>query len=281
MGKKVHYYNPDSVPGNLKFLPGAEQIKNCLPDSPPEMMVYIDCAEIGRAASPPAEYHNVVTVNIDHHISNTYYGSLNYVEPGAAATGEIVYQLLRKLSVTITKEIAINLYTGIVTDTGRFSYGNTTPKSLKIASELVKIGIDLVILNDTLFEQKTLPQIRLFQRALNSLEILNQGKVALLTLTKADFRETEAEASLSDGFVNYARNIDHVEAAVLLKEYSESEVKVSFRSNEWLDVNKIAHKLGGGGHVRASGCTLHDSLPIVKKQVLTVLEEALKLGRNR
>lgn len=281
MGKRVYYYNPDFVPANLKFLPGSDKIQDRLPDLPPSIMVYIDCAEGSRAIVPPAEYmYEVSIINIDHHISNTYYGNLNYVEPSTAATGEIIYKLLKKISATITKDIAINLYAGIVTDTGRFSYSNTTPKSLKIASELFKTGLDLVMLNDILFEQKSLQQIKLFQRALNSLEFSNDGKLAVLTLTKDDFEETGAEPSLSDGFVNYARNIDNVEVSVLFKEYNRSGIKVSFRSNEWLDVNKIARRLGGGGHIRASGCTLNFSLIEVKKQVTAVLEEELKLGRH-
>jgi phosphoesterase RecJ-like protein len=235
VGKKVYYYNPDFVPGNLKFLPGSDKIKDFLPDLPPDIMVYIDCAEGGRSAVLTAAYTQGTTViNIDHHISNTYYGNLNYVEPDTAATGEIIYKLLKKMYVPITKDIAINLYTGIVTDTGRFSYSNTTPDSLKIASELVKAGLNLAILNDILFEQKSLSQINLFQRALNSLEISGDGKISVLTLTKDDFEETGAEPSLSDGFVNYARNIDKVEVSVLFKEFNKSGLKVSFRSNEWL-----------------------------------------------
>jgi len=281
IGVKISFYNTSSLPDNLKFLPGIERISKSIPDRLPENLIFIDCADVDRVDSRLKDFFFTRTVfNIDHHISNTLYGKYNYVDITAAATGEIIYNLLRKLKIPITKEIAINLYTAIITDTGRFSYSNTTAKSFKIAAQLVKTGIDLVTINNILFERKSFAQIRLLHKALSNLVLLHDGSIAVIVLSKEDFEETSAEENLSEGLVNYARNIENVEAAVLLKELDDEEIKVSFRSNSWLDVNKVASKFGGGGHVRAAGCTVNLPLTEATQSVVLALEEALKHGRD-
>lgn len=282
IGNKVFCYNTGPLPHNLKFLPGINKIEFSIPENLPDTLIFIDCAEAERAHSNIKDLlkrKNVI--NIDHHVSNDLFGSINWVDPGAAATGEIIYHLIKKLGVEISKEIAINLYAAIITDTGRFSFSNTTAKSFKIAAELVKTGIDLVAINNILFEQKSLAQTKLLQKALCNLELLQNGKLAIILLSQRDFEEVGAEESLSEGLVNYARNIENVEAAALLKELDNKEIKVSFRSNSWLDVNKVASKFGGGGHVRASGCSINLPLAKAKESVISALEEALNsIGRN-
>jgi len=282
LGKKVGYYNPGPVPDNLRFLPGAEKISALLPEKIPDTLIFIDCAEAERAfpAIPPEFLQNKEIINIDHHISNNCFGTLNWVDPGAAATGEMLYSLICQLNGELTQDMAINLYTAIITDTGRFSYSNTTSKSFKIAAELVKTGIDLVKINTILFEQKTWSQTKLLHKALSNLELLENGKIAVIVLSLQDFRETGAQEHLTEGLINYARNIVNVEAAALLKELGNNEIKVSFRSNSWLDVNQVAAKFGGGGHIRASGCTLNMPLSQAQKNVVSALKEALHLGRN-
>ncbi|HHV64410.1 MAG TPA: bifunctional oligoribonuclease/PAP phosphatase NrnA [Peptococcaceae bacterium] len=281
MQKKVSFYNAGPIPNNLRLLPGIELINTSLPLDLPETLIFVDCAEAERAYSSIKSYFpGRKIINIDHHISNNFFGTYNWVDSQAAAAGEMVYKLIKKLDVTITKEIAINLYSAIITDTGRFSFSNTTAKSFKIAAELVKAGIDLVAINNILFEQKTLAQTKLLKTALCNLELLQGGIIAVIVLSRQDFQEAGAEENLSEGLVNYARNIENVEAAALLKEISDKEIKVSFRSNAWLDVNKIAAQFGGGGHVRASGCTIYEPLDKAKKLVVSALEEALELERH-
>lgn len=282
LGKKISYYNLGPIPDYLKFLPGMTKIFSIVPQELPETLIFIDCAEAERVHSiMTKEYLQKKKVfNIDHHISNNFFGKYNWVDSSAAATGEMVYDLIRKMGIPITKDIAINLYTAIITDTGRFSFSNTTAKSFKIAADLVKTGIDLVAINNIIFEQKPLSQIRLLHKALSNLQLIQEGKIAVIVLSQKDFEESGAEENLSEGLVNYARNIEGVEAAALLKEINATEIKVSFRSNFWLDVNKVAAKFGGGGHVRASGCTLNLSLGKAIKQVVSALEEALNSGRN-
>lgn len=282
MGKKIYYYNAGPIPENLKFLPGIDLISNVCPESLPDVLIFIDCAEAERAHSTINKelFNGKQVINIDHHVSNSNFGTINWVDPKAAATGEMVYSLLKKMGVVISQNIAINLYTAIITDTGRFSYSNTTPNSFRVAAQLVRTGIDLATINNILFERKTFPQIKLLHKALSNLQLLHNNTLAVIVLSQKDFWETGADESLSEGLVNYARNIEQVEAAVLLKEIRDNEVKVSFRSNSWLDVNQVASKFNGGGHVRASGCTIYLPLTEAVKEVITALEEALDSGRN-
>jgi len=282
LGKKVSYYNAGPFPENLKFLPAVQCVSTSLPEVLPTMLVFIDCAEAERAdgISKADHFFGKVVVNIDHHVSNDHFGTINWVDPEAAATGEMIYQLVKKLGVVITREIAINLYTAIITDTGRFSFSNTTARSFKIAADLVKTGINLAEINNILFEHKSLAQTKLLHKALSNLELLQNGKIAVIVLSRQDFMESGAEENLSEGLVNYARNIEQVEAAALLKEINTNDIRVSFRSNNWVDVNSVAAKFGGGGHVRASGCTIDLPLAEAKKIVVSALEEALIHGRN-
>jgi phosphoesterase RecJ-like protein len=253
-----------------------------IPEELPKTLIFVDCAEAERVNSIMTReyFQGKKVLNIDHHVSNAYFGSLNWIDPEAAATGEMIYRLIRKLGVSISKDIAINLYTAIITDTGRFSFSNTTAKSFKIAAELVKTGIDLAAINNILFERKTLSQTKLLLKALSNLEFRQGGTIAVMVLSQKDFEETGAEKNLSEGLVNYARNIENVEAAALLKEIGTKEIKVSFRSNSWLDVNRIASQFGGGGHIRASGCSLNLPLEKAKESVILALEEAINIERN-
>ncbi|WP_368292688.1 bifunctional oligoribonuclease/PAP phosphatase NrnA [Dehalobacter sp. TBBPA1] len=283
LNKKICYYNPGFLPVNLKFLPGVDKICSVLPPEEfPETLIFIDCAEAERAYSGlcPEFLQGKTVINIDHHISNNGFGTVNWIDAGAAATGEMIFHLLGEMGVSMTKEIAENLYTAIITDTGRFSYSNTTVESFRIAAELLKTGLDLVQINNILFEQKSLAQTRLLQKALTNLELHQQGTMAVIVLTREDFEETGADESLSEGLVNYARNIEKVEAAALLKEIAPDEIKVSFRSNTWLDVNQVASRFGGGGHRRASGCSINGTMGQARKMIVSALEEALNVGRD-
>ena len=283
MGKKIYLYNAGPIPESLKFLPGVEKIRHSLPQEFPETIILIDCAEFDRIEMIGLSKDNLIgkkIINIDHHISNDYFGTMNWIDSKASAAGEMIYRLVKKLGIRICKDIAVNIYTAIITDTGRFSFSNTTPGSFKIAAELVKTGIDLVYINNILFEQKTLAQTKLLYKALSNLELLQDGTIAVITLSMNDFETSGAEESLSEGLVNYARNIEKVEAAALLKEIYTLDIKVSFRSNSWIDVNTVAQKFGGGGHVRASGCTINLPLAEAKQNVIHALEEALNIERG-
>jgi len=281
MGKEVSFYNPNSVPSYLSFLPGSSRIRQELPNPQPEILLFVDCTDLGRVNLSRSEISEDSTVlNVDHHISNLFFGDINWVEPQASAVGEIALTLISKLGVEIDRNMATNLYTAIVTDSGCFQYSNTTAQTHRSAAALLDIGVDLPNIHHNIFDQKPLAQIKLLQCALNGLEIHAHGQLALMILNAEDFQKSGAEQELSEGLVNHARSIAGVEVAVLLKEVGPREIKGGLRSNLWLNVNEIATLFGGGGHQRAAGCTFRISMAEAKLSITTAIEEALRLGRD-
>ena len=281
LGKKITFYNPDPVPRNLAFLPGASRINSELPDFRGKTLLFIDCSDLQRVNLSKADIpEKSVVLNLDHHISNEYFGHHNLVNPKASASGEIAYMLIKELGVEISVDIAANLYTALVTDTGCFQYGNTTAQTHRLTAELLEKGLDLALIHHHIFDQKPLAQIKLLQYALNGLEIHADGQLAVMSLSIEDFQKSGAGQELSDGLVNHARSIAGVEAAVLLREVGPELIKGGLRSNLWLNVNEIAAKFGGGGHQRAAGCTFKTSMSEAKQKIVAEIEEALKAGRN-
>ncbi|WP_206809796.1 DHH family phosphoesterase [Paradesulfitobacterium ferrireducens] len=280
LGKEVYYYNPDPVPHNLAFLPETERISAKLPNPWPEVLLFVDCADLGRVKLKQEDLPASATVlNLDHHISNESFGKINVIDPQASASGEIAFALISELGVELDQAMATNLYTAIVTDTGSFQYSNTTAQTHRLIANLIEKGIDFGNVHHHVFDQKPLAQVKLLQRALASLEILDEGQLAVMTLTLADFKESGAEESLTEGLVNHGRTIAGVEVAALLREIAPAEIRVGLRSNLWLNVNEMASKFGGGGHKRAAGCTLHQPLAEAKKNLIEAIREGLGRGR--
>lgn len=282
LGKRVKFYNPDPVPKNLAFLSGASRIKPWREGIfLPQALLFVDCADLQRANVEDRQIPVQATcLNLDHHISNQKFGHVNVVDPEAAATGELAYDLVRGLGVRLDQEMAENLYTAILTDTGSFQYGNTTARTHQVAAELLAEGIEFIRIHHQIFDQKPLAQVRLLERALSSLELFADGKLGIMVLSIADFAASGAEDALSEGLINHVRTIEGVEAAVLLREVEAGKVKAGLRSNLWLDVNAIASQFGGGGHKRAAGCTIQASLADAKSLILAAIEEALQIGRS-
>lgn len=281
MGKEVVYFNPDQIPSNLLFLPGASRISQQPPDPQPETLLFVDCTDLGRVNVLPSDISESSTVlNLDHHISNQCFGHVNWVDAQASAAGELALTLINLLGVEIDIDIATNLYTAIVTDSGCFQYSNTTAKTHRLTAMLLDTGIDLANIHHSIFDQKPLAQTKLLQSALNGLEIHAEGQLAIMTLSQEDFQRSGAEQELSEGLVNHARCIAGVEAAVLLKEVGPSVIRAGLRSNLWLNVNEIAAQFDGGGHNRAAGCTLRVPLAEAKNKIIRAIEEALRIGRS-
>lgn len=281
LGKKVSLFNPDGIPHHLAFLPGAAEVQKELPDPLPQMLCFIDCTDLNRVNIEDRPLpENTVILNIDHHISNRNFGTFNWVNPEAAASGEIVMALIRELGVPIDPDMATNLYTAIVTDTGLFQYSNTTAQTHRLAAELLESGINLTDIHHRIFDQKPLAQVELLRRGLAELSLYAEGRLAVMTLHQRDFDETGAAEGLSEGIINHARSIEGVEVAVLLKEVELQTIRVAFRSNLWFDVNALAVRFGGGGHKRAAGCTMKVTLNEARTSVIQAIEEELRCGRG-
>ncbi|MBQ2753912.1 MAG: bifunctional oligoribonuclease/PAP phosphatase NrnA [Clostridia bacterium] len=237
----------------------------------PDLVIAVDCGDIDRIDSRRGIFDSCEnTVNIDHHGTNDGYAKLNFVDACASATGEIIFKLLKFLQVEIDDNIAQNLYIAISFDSGRFSYSNTTCETHKIAGELIQYNFDFPYLNAFIFDTNSQKELVLIKEALKTLEVLADGKIASVTVSEKVIKKYKATDSELGGIVNYPRSIDTVQIAFYFKEQKDG-VKVSMRSNG-PDVSKIAKKYGGGGHERASGCTLN--MP-VKKAKKIMYDEAM------
>lgn len=281
LGKDVYFYNSDPIPRNLRFLPGVDRIQNTLPEPLPQTLLFVDCSDLQRVSFKPEKIPvGTMILNLDHHISNQNFGSVNWVDAEASASGEVGYALIQELQIELTPEIATNLYTAILTDTGSFQYSSTTSKTHRIAAELLECGISLSKIHNQVFDQRPLAKVELLRRALNQLQLYADGKCAIMSLRMKDFEESGAEESLSEGLVDHARSIQGVEVAALLKEIDSNKVRVGLRSNLWFNVNETAARFGGGGHKRAAGCTLETSLEEAEQLLVKAIEEEIEFGRS-
>ena len=275
MGKNVNMFAPGRIPLKYRFLKGADLILNdeALFDSS-HTVIALDSSDADRLGIfKDRVLESPELVNIDHHVTNQQYGTLNYVDSDASATGEIVFSLLEPLKVELDSDLAEALYVAISTDTGSFKYDNTTAHTHSVIAKLLQAGISPGSLSQKIFDERPLSFYILLKEALSSLEMYLNRTVAIMTLSKDIRIRSGASTDDLDGIVNYTRNIEGVELGILFYVEMEDEVKVGFRSKR-LDVSHLAGKLNGGGHVRAAGCRMHGSFEAVKKKVL---DEAFKM----
>jgi len=277
MGKKVYNIVDDKIPNIYRFLEGSNQIMlpSSLSNEKPDCYIFLDCADEYRAGESAYEILQKadVTINIDHHISNTHFATLNLVHPEAAATGEIIYNLILELQENISPEIASALYTAISTDTGSFRYDNTKSSTMKIASQLLDYGVDLTKVRINVWESKSFASIQCLNKILPTLKISSTGKVAWIIAYREVIDSMGVDTSELDGMINYPKSISGVEIAIFFKELDTGEIKVGFRSKEFVDVSKLAAFFDGGGHAKAAGCTLKGSIDDVVKKVVAKAEE--------
>ncbi|OGP56730.1 MAG: hypothetical protein A2V67_01425 [Deltaproteobacteria bacterium RBG_13_61_14] len=302
-GKDARAYNLDPVPSFLRFLPGADTMTRRVEDlGEPALIVVVDCGDLQRTGPAFAQFaQGREIINLDHHDTNDNFGALNLVRPDASSTCEIVYELIVSAQCTVhsaqnpllsgsslstghrplSTDIATNLYTGILMDTGSFRFPNTTPNALRIASELVRAGADPARVAREVFDTQPQGKLKLLARVLSTLEFDAPGRVAEMVLTQAMFAETGTSAEDAEGFINHTASVEGVKVAVLFREQGPDKWKVSFRGrvqgdgSPGINVARIAEELGGGGHRLAAGTTLLGSLERVRLQVQEKLAAAL------
>lgn len=274
MGKKVCVYNESPLPKILNFLPGSDMIVSDIYSADEYDCIFIvDCGDIERVGKLSKKLEKLRIINIDHHSTNTNFGHINIINRSASATGEVIFKFLEAIDIPITKEIAINLYTAILVDTGSFRYASTSAESFEICSKLMKYGVEPWEVSKNIYESYPYERMKLLGLVLNTLEILMNGKVAFMYVTKDMFKKVCATDDMTEGFVNFGRAIEGVEISILCKEVDNGVYKLSLRSKGLLDVSKIALTLGGGGHKNAAGCTIRGSFSDVKERIISVLNE--------
>lgn len=277
LGKKTYIRNQDPVPANLTFLSGSENISNDLANAPAfEVAVVLDCGALGRVGEVESLVKKgSLIINIDHHLGNTGFGDLNYVNPEAAAVGEMIADFFSPLGIRIGKERATCLYTAIVTDTGNFQYRNTGPRTHETAAMLLREGIDPFGVSEKIFQARPISACRLLGLVLSDVKLSKDGRIAWSSVSREMLRRVDAGANDTEGFVEELRSIRGVEVAVLFREAENGQVRISLRSRGGFDVNAIAQELGGGGHLAAAGCTITGELASVVERVTGKVREKL------
>ncbi|MEL7564317.1 MAG: bifunctional oligoribonuclease/PAP phosphatase NrnA [Dehalobacterium sp.] len=280
LGKEVYLVMQDKVPDMYCFLPGTEKILFSHElSAKPRLAVFLDCSDISRVGDNWIEplLQDIPVINIDHHVSNEYFGTYNYVDAHAAATAEIVYSLVTELNVDITKDMASALYTGMVMDTGSFQYQNTTRQTFITAASLLEKGVDLSTIRENIYESKSLKNYRLISAAIDNLQFGVDGKVAWTYLDQEIMKKLHADSEHCEGIVSYPISLENVKIGLFFREMENGDVKVGLRCRSGYDVNKIALQFGGGGHQQAAGCTLkgplHEAINKVIKQTEIMMEE--------
>lgn len=275
VGWAVAYGGPHPVPESLAFLPGAERYQR-LPrvEGAFDVAVLTDCPDPDRTEGliDDARRAAGVVVNVDHHPDNRRYGTVNWVDPTAAATGEMVYVLIVALGLPVKPGVATNLFTAIHMDTGSFRYSNVTPATFRIAADLVAAGAEPAFVSGRLYERRTPDDLEQLGRVLMRIRMSEDGRIAWLALPAGFVRQSFVEA---EDLVNYPRSIGTVKVAVLVRELGPGTLKVSLRAKGEVDVSRIAARFGGGGHVNAAGCVLRGTLEVATDEVLAAIRQAL------
>lgn len=259
IGKEVELISMDEVPKDFKFLPCSSIIDGNTFDikSNVEVVIVLDCGDKKRInAKLKFEDKSYKIINVDHHLTNEYYGDFNYVDTKAAAVAEIVYDMLKGLDVDIDRDIAKCLYTALITDTGSFKYPSTTKKTHLIAGNLIDTGFDFGKIHRIIFDNKEFGKFKLCGIAIENMKLVDNS-ISVIKVTKKMIHDTVQDADIdTHDIVNLGLQIEGVEVSVMLKESDEGRIKVSLRSKETVDVRKIAEKFDGGGHIRAAGLEL-------------------------
>lgn len=263
LGKTVYAYAAPAIGDDLKFLPGLEKVHvGKLPPTPHfDTVILLECSDRQRGGDLETVLQSATTlVNIDHHLVSDAYGHVNHIDSTASSTAEIIFQLFEasaEANLLPTPQEATCLYTGLVTDTGRFVHSNTTAEALRVASALVALGADVQQINQVIYFTKSYIALKLLGRALEKMEMRFDNKYSQIILTKRDFETFGATPAQTQGIVSQPTMIPGVEVSALIKEEPD-KVSVNLRSRGAVDVSRIAQEFGGGGHARAAGFKVTD-----------------------
>jgi bifunctional oligoribonuclease and PAP phosphatase NrnA len=279
LGKDAVMYLPGQtpLPQEYAFMPLAELVRERPGDAAERVLVAVDCAKEDRIGDESLRSAAPLVLDIDHHHDNTRFGDLNLIVADASSTGEVLRDVFAELGVELVPELAEPLYIALVTDTGRFQYANTTPKSLRLAAELVEAGADVHAVFQEVYESVEFAKLKLLARALGRAEVLEGGRIVVSHLLRTDFAEVGAAEPYSEGIIDYLRAVEGAELAVLIREqlHGPHAYKGSLRSSiDELDVSVIARSFGGGGHRQAAGFSSDASLEeIIERIRLGFLEQ--------
>lgn len=278
--KRIKAIIADPVPKQYLFLPNVSliEINNKKKTGNIEIAIALDTAEKARSGGILEAWGPFdKIINIDHHISNTKFGDLNWIVPEASSTSELVFRLVETSGFPIDQEMATHLYTGILTDTGSFHFNNTSALTLYIASQLVAYGANPTAIAEAVYESRSLDQLQTLGKLLSSLQTNDDGSIAWAVIDEKIINNAAMASQDFDWFIDFARNLSDVKVVFLLKKIKNQLFKISLRSKgsdgNVINVSRLASKFGGGGHVRAAGCEMSGTSETIIRSILAVIKE--------
>ncbi len=283
LGKQVTLYSECEISHLYAFLPGGEKLQTELPDLASfDCVLALDCGDCFRLGLKREELlASGSVVVIDHHAGHKDFGTLRWVDPHRASTGEMVYDLAEGLGVDLSYEAAYCLYTAIVSDTGSFRYSSTTAETFRVAGQLIGKGVKPSDVAGKLFDNFSVNRLRLMANVLETMNLYDDDKIAMISVTQAMFAETITDSADTETFINYPRSLKTVKVAAFIKEAPEGMISVSMRSKGHYDVAQVAAKFGGGGHRNAAGCKWPDStIAAVWVELLPELMAVVEAGKG-
>jgi phosphoesterase RecJ-like protein len=276
-GKQVKVWNQDAIPQKYKFLNPGGLFEKPRGGQRFDCVIATDCASFERLGSAgECVGERKVLVNIDHHVSNTRYGDINWVSPREPSTGELIFRLLKVARWPITKPIADLLFTAVSTDTGSFQYPNTRPGTFHAGAELVSRGADLAKICDEVYQSYPLSRARLLKHVYSTFRLTADDRIAWFWLKKENFTRTGAESDDTEGLIDHIRAIEPVVVACVFEEVEPQMTRLSLRSKSpQVNVSEICQQFGGGGHPAAAGARIAGTPLAVQRKVIAALKRAL------
>jgi phosphoesterase RecJ-like protein len=275
LGKEVRVVSADRPAAPLLAQPGVgEIIVTSHVDDPGDAVIVMECGDLKRTGVSGLDRGFVI--NIDHHPGNSLFGDINWIDETAAACGEMVFDLVARLDVPLTFEIATHVYVAIVTDTGSFHYSNITPRTFEICRRCMDAGISPPAIARSIFNSNNLGRLKLFGAVLSRMELDGSGRIALISVDHRLAEECGGSYDDTEGINNLPLTVKEILAVAFFKEVSAGEWRVSLRSKDHVNVNMVAKSFGGGGHRNASGCTVQGTLPELKSLFTRKLTEAME-----
>ncbi len=239
-----------------------------------DLLFVLDCSDKERLGKFKDVFHKAKTsVCIDHHKTNEGFADINIIDTEVSSTGELLYDVLKTSGRGLTKQIATNIYIAILTDTGKFSYSNTSGETHKITAELIEFGVDIAQIDNIIYNSKPSNIVKAYIECISSLELYYNNKFAITCITKDILERNNAEMGDIDGVVEFLREIGEVEVSCVLKEYDSNDTKISLRSKNNIDVSNISVKYGGGGHAKAAGFEIKETIENTKKILIETFKE--------
>jgi len=274
LGKEVVVVNADPAPAPLLAFPGVPEIVVAPKvEGDFDAAIIMECGDLGRTGV--AGLDRFFVINIDHHPGNTEYGAINWFDAGAAACGEMVFDLVNALGVPLTPTIATHIYLAILTDTGSFHYSSISPRTFDICRVAVEAGVDPVLVARNVYDSNNMGRLKLFGAVLSAMQIDPTGRVAIVYLDHEMARAAGGTYEDTEGLINLPLTVKEIQAVVFFKQIEGEEYRVSMRSKGTVDIAAVAKTYGGGGHKNAAGCTITGAIDALQKVLVEQIEQAI------